>query len=258
MDIRSFNVDQLLVKVFSSRAAMGFEAAAEAAEVLRSAIREKGSARVIVASAPSQDELIAGLVEAPDLDWSKVTVFHMDEYVGVSAAEPASFRGYQEQHLLSHVKPAAFHGIRGEAADPEAECARYASLLAEGPIDLVGMGVGENGHIAFNDPPVADFADPRLVKVVELDEVCRQQQVNDGCFPNLDSVPRQAITLTCPTLMSGGVLICVVPGPRKAEAVAAMLLGEVSTACPASVLRRHPAATLFLDVDSASRIEPRR
>src|SRR5262249_41780962 len=155
--------------------------------------------------------------------------FHMDEYVGVSAAQPASFRHYQRQHLLNLVAPKAFHGIRGEEPDAKAECARYAGLLAEAPIDLVCLGVGENGHIAFNDPAVADFADPKTVKVVELDETCRQQQVNDGCFPNIESVPRQAITLTCPTLMSGRALVCVVPGARKARAVAAMLLGDIST-----------------------------
>jgi glucosamine-6-phosphate deaminase len=172
--------------------------------------------------------------------------------VGLPASNPASFRHYQQQHLLSRVKPAAFIGIRGETPDPEVECARYAALLAEGPIDLVCMGVGENGHIAFNDPPVADFADPKRVKVVELDHACRQQQVNDGCFPDFASVPRQAITLTCPMLTSGHALVCVVPGTRKASAVAAMLKGKISTACPASILRQHPSATLFLDSDSAA------
>lgn len=252
MKTAAFNVDKLCVSVYSTRADMGAAAAAEAADLLRAAIRKQDSARIIVASAPSQNELIAGLVSTRDIDWPKVTVFHMDEYVGVPASDPASFRSYQQLHLLSRVTPGAFHGIRGEASEPEAECERYAALLAEAPIDLVCMGVGENGHIAFNDPPVADFADPQLVKVVELDEICRRQQVNDGCFPDLDSVPRQAITLTCPALMSGHALVCVVPGPRKAEAVAATLLGEISTSCPGTILRHHAAASLFLDAASAS------
>ena len=234
---------------------MGAAAAAAAAQILRAAIQKQGAARIIVASAPSQNELVAGLAAAPDIDWRRVTIFHMDEYVGLPATHPASFRNYQQRHLLAHVTPAVFHGIRGEASDPEAECARYSALLAEAPIDLVCMGIGENGHIAFNDPPVADFADPLKVKIVKLDEICRQQQVNDGCFPNLDSVPQQAITLTCPTLVSGRTLVCVVPGPRKAAAVAATLRGNISTKCPASLLRSHPSATLFVDEAAAATIQ---
>ena len=252
MTSKSFKVDQLQVKVFRDRASMGAAAAAAAANILRAAIQKQGAARIIVASAPSQNELVAGLAAAPEIDWRRVTIFHMDEYVGLPATHPASFRNYQQRLLLSQVTPAVFHGIRGEAPNPEAECARYAALLAEAPIDLVCMGIGENGHIAFNDPPVADFADPLKVKIVKLDEICRQQQVNDGCFPNLDSVPRQAITLTCPTLVSGRTLVCVVPGPRKAAAVAATLRGTISPACPASILRSHPAATLFVDEAAAA------
>lgn len=254
MNHKSFSVDQLKVKVFPDRASMGTAAALEAAEILRTVIQRQGAARIIVASAPSQNELIAGLVAAPEIDWRRVTVFHMDEYVGLPASHPAAFRNYQQQHLLARVTPAVFHGIRGEAAGPEAECARYAALLAEAPIDLVCMGIGENGHIAFNDPPVADFADPLKVKIVKLDEMCRQQQVNDGCFPNLESVPQRAITLTCPTLLSGRTLVCVVPGSRKAAAVAATLRGNISPACPASILRSHPAASLFVDAEAAAAI----
>ena len=254
MKDKTFDVDRLHVRIFPNRTEMGAAAATEAAKTLRAAILKNGAARIIVASAPSQNELIAGLAAAPGIDWSRVTIFHMDEYVGLPATHPAAFRNYQQQHLLNRVTPAKFHGIRGESADPEAECARYSALLAEAPIDLVCMGIGENGHIAFNDPPVADFADPRKVKVVTLDEICRQQQVNDGCFPNFASVPRQAITLTCPVLMSGRALICVVPGPRKAAAVAATLHQPISTSCPGSILRRHSAATLFLDNDSAAKI----
>ncbi len=254
MSCKSFNVDRLQVRIFHDRASMGAAAAAEAAQCLRAAIQRQGAARIIVASAPSQNELIAGLAAAPEIEWRRVTVFHMDEYVGLPATHPAAFRNYQQRQLLARVTPAVFHGIRGEASEPEAEAARYAELLAEAPIDLVCLGIGENGHIAFNDPPVADFADSLKVKVVKLDEVCRQQQVNDGCFPNIDSVPRRAITLTCPALMSGRTLVCVVPGSRKAAAVAATLKGNISTTCPASILRTHPAAMLFVDKDSAATI----
>jgi glucosamine-6-phosphate deaminase len=256
-EVTRIAVAQLHVVVHPDRHALGRAAAEQAAKVLREAIHKKGHARIIVASAPSQDELIAGLAAAPGIDWSRVTVFHMDEYVGLPASHPASFRHYQQRHLLSEVRPAVFHGIRGEASAVAAECVRYAALLAEAPIDLVCMGIGENGHIAFNDPGVADFNDPHAVKVVELDAACRQQQVNDGCFPDFESVPRQAITLTCPTLLSGRVLVCVVPGARKAEAVSNTLRAPVSTACPATVLRQHASATLYLDNASASLLPQR-
>jgi glucosamine-6-phosphate deaminase len=245
-------IDKLHVLVHADRAAMGAAAAEQAASALREALMTKRQARIIVASAPSQNELLAGLTAATGIDWSRVTVFHMDEYVGLPAAHAATFRAYQREHLLCKVTPAAFHGIRGESADPQAECERYAGLLAEAPVDLVCMGIGENGHIAFNDPPVADFNDPKLVKVVELDEACRQQQVNDGCFPDFDSVPKQAITLTCPALMSAACAVCVVPGPRKAQAVRNTLYSEASTQIPATILRSHPGATLYLDAHSFS------
>ncbi len=244
--------DLLKVEIHSNRAAMGAAAAARASTILRRAIEANGRARVILASAPSQDELIAGLTSAPEIDWSKVTIFHMDEYIGLPAEHPASFRNYQRRHVLSRVRPAEFHGLRGESNDPVAEINRYTSLLAEAPIDLVCMGIGENGHIAFNDPPVADFRDPATVKVVVLDELCRQQQVNDGCFPDFDSVPRHALTLTCPALMAGKAVVCVVPGPRKAAAVRSSLQDLVSTECPATILRSHPDAVLYLDDASAS------
>lgn len=247
------NTDNLLdVEVHPDRAAMGAAAACRASNILQETISAQGNARIILASAPSQNELLAGLTSSPDIDWSKVTIFHMDEYIGLPENHLATFRSYQQQHVLSQILPARFHGIRGESPDPMAECQRYARLLAEAPIDLVCMGIGENGHIAFNDPPVADFHDKSLVKVVLLDELCRRQQVNDGCFPSFDFVPRQALTLTCPALMSGREIVCVVPGPRKAGAVRSALHDPISTECPASILRTHPNATLYLDAASAS------
>ena len=231
---------------------MGAAAAERSAAILRQTIADKGSARIVLASAPSQDELLANFTAAENIDWGRVTIFHMDEYFGLNENHAASFRKYQTRHVLSRVQPLAFHGIRGEDLDPNAECQRYSLLLSEAPIDLVCMGIGENGHIAFNDPPVANFHDTLSVKVVDLDDACRRQQVNDGCFPDFDSVPRKAITLTCPMLMSAAHVVCVVPGPRKAQAVAATLGQSIGEACPATILRRHPDATLYLDRESAA------
>lgn len=250
--MKTLAIDHLAIEIHPDRPAMGRAAAAKAASVLREAIARQGTARLIVASAPSQDEVLENLAAAPDLDWSVITIFHMDEYIGLPADHPATFRAYQKNSLLARVVPAAFHGIRGESADIAAECDRYAALLAEAPIDLVCMGIGENGHIAFNDPPVADFHDPLLIKPVTLDPACRLQQVHDGCFPDLDSVPTRALTLTCPSLMAAEAVVCTVPGPRKAAAIHATLTGPVDPACPATILRLHPRAMLYLDTDSAS------
>jgi len=248
-----WQIDQLHIAAFPDRAAMGAAAGLEAAAAIQRALAATGAARVILASAPSQSELLAALLAQP-IDWSRVTLFHMDEYIGLPAAHPASFRHFQQKHVLSRIQPRAFHGILGEAADPAAECARYAALLSEAPIDVVCLGIGENGHLAFNDPPVADFNDPKLVKIIELEDPCRQQQVNDGCFAALADVPRTAITLTIPALCAGRELFCVVPGPRKARAVRDTLRGPIATTCPASILRRHPHAKLYLDRDSAAEV----
>ena len=242
--------DQLETIVHPNRSEMGASAGHAAAKILRDTLLQKGSARIIVASAPSQDETLAQLAQEPRIDWSKVTVFHMDEYVGLSDSHPASFRAYQKEYFLSKVTPKVFHGIQAESADLEQEVARYTALMTESLIDLVCMGIGENGHIAFNDPPVADFNDPQTIKVVELDDACRQQQVNDGCFPDFDSVPTHALSLTCPALMSGKHLIITVPGKLKANAVRETLTGPITTTCPASILRTHPDAELHLDTDS--------
>jgi glucosamine-6-phosphate deaminase len=249
--VPSSRYDNLLVTVADNREALGKLAADDAAGKLNATVSTRGSARVILASAPSQNELLAALV-ASGVDWPRVTIFHMDEYVGLPADHPATFRAYQREHALSRIKPAAFHGIRGEAADSAAECERYTALLREAPIDLVCLGIGENGHLAFNDPPVADFNDPAWVKPVELDHLCRQQQVNDGCFPSLDAVPRTALTLTIPALLSARAIVGAVPGPRKASAVRDTLTGAISTACPASILRKHSNAALYLDRESAA------
>jgi glucosamine-6-phosphate deaminase len=250
----SFVVDQLNVEIHANRQALGRAAGAAAADQLRSVLARQDGARVIFACAPSQDETLEELMSQPGISWDRVTAFHMDEYVGLSAGHPASFRRYLREHVTSRTRFRAVNELGGDARDPGAECARYAALLAAAPIDLVCLGIGENGHLAFNDPPVADFDDPLRVKRVMLDEACRAQQVNDGCFMSLGDVPREALSLTIPALLSGAHLVCSVPGPRKASAVRATLRGPVVTACPASVLRRHAGATLYLDRDSASHL----
>lgn len=251
----SLQVNALSVEVFSERKSQGEAAASHVIHVINQAIEAQGHARVIFACAPSQDDFLSALMERrQEVDWSKVTVFHMDDYVGLSADSPQSFRYYLQEHLLTHITCRAFFPICSEAEDEEAERARYEAALQDEPIDLVCMGIGENGHIAFNDPPVADFNDPQWVKVVELELACRQQQVNDGCFPRIEDVPTHAFTLTIPALMGCRHVSCVVPGKLKANAVAESLNGPVSTACPASILRSHPSAMLWLDQDAASAI----
>jgi glucosamine-6-phosphate deaminase len=248
--VHEFTVDALRVEVYSTRAEMGEAAGARAVRVLEEAVGRQGFGRVVLASADSQREVVTALVKA-EVDWGRVTIFHMDEYVGVGPDDRASFRRWQQEHVLRHVPGSTFHGMRGEAPDLAAECARYGQLLAAAPIDLVCLGIGENGHLAFNDPHVADFEDPTLVKVMEPDAECRQQQVNEGAFGAVAEMPRLGMTLTIPALMSGRELVCTVPGARKARAVREMLRGEISVRCPGSVLRRHAGCVVFLDEAAA-------
>lgn len=252
--IKTYEADGLTAAVFADRDSMGKAAADYACRVLNEILGENGEARIVVGSAPSQDEFYAHLSRA-SVDWSRVEVFHMDEYLGLPGDHEQSFRKYQMDHFVGKVDLKAFHPIQGEAEDPQAECDRLNRLLGEKPIDLVCLGIGENGHLAFNDPPVADFADPVYAKIVELDSICRQQQVNDGCFPNFDSVPVEAITLTLKVFREARVLSGVVPARTKAEAVNATLNGPVSTDCPATLMRNHPNAQLFLDPDAASLLD---
>jgi glucosamine-6-phosphate deaminase len=251
MSVRKFSIDHLHVEVHPTRAELGRAAGAAAAKAIQSVVENHGSARIILASAPSQNELLDTLCVS-SVEWSRVEILHMDEYVGIPENHPATFRTYQREHVLSRIRPAAFYGIEGENENPGAACAKYTNILTDRTIDVVCLGIGENGHIAFNDPPVADFTDAQLVKIVELDPACRQQQVNDGCFASIDAVPRRAITLTIPALTLCRAMFCAVPGPRKAVAVRDTLTGPIETACPASILRTHGNATLYLDVDSAS------
>lgn len=247
--------DSLLVHRLPTRAELGAAAAEHVTAVIRAAYAERGEARVVFACAPSQNEFFDALAWE-QIDWSRVVIFHMDEYIGLKPEHPQAFRQYLRRNLLSRIgKPLGAHLIAAESA-PVREAKRYAALLAEKPLDLVCMGIGENGHIAFNDPPNADFKDPAQVKVVELDATCRQQQVNDGCFRTLTAVPKRALTLTIPALVSARRISCVVPGERKAAAVKSMCLGAIRKTCPASILRRHPGAVLFID-NAAAALLPR-
>ncbi|ADB42172.1 glucosamine-6-phosphate deaminase [Spirosoma linguale] len=241
---KTAQVDSLRVNVYQTRQDMGASAGQAVVDKINALLAEKPTIRMIFAAAPSQNEVLAYLVQSPDVDWSRIDVFHMDEYVGLSENAPQRFGTFLRQHLFDRVNPRTVNLIDSGADNAEQE---YTKRLTEAPIDIVCLGIGENGHIAFNDPPVADFDDPAVIKRVQLDDICRQQQVNDGCFPTFDDVPQEALTLTIPTLMAGSALFCVVPGPTKREAVHQMLAGPITTACPASVLRTHPNCTLYVD-----------
>lgn len=252
--VAEFDVERLKVLVFDDRAAMGRAAADDVARAIAVRQASAGRANVVFAAAPSQNEVLAGLVAGNSVDWSRVHAFHMDEYMGIDADHPASFRRYLNEHLFGLVGLAGdrLHLIPGERSErPLRTCLDYEDLLRANPIDVVCAGIGENGHLAFNDPPVADFLDPVLVKVVRLDTPCREQQVHDGCFRSIDEVPTHAYTLTVPALLSAPVLAVVVPGPRKAEAVLNTLKGPYNETCPASALRKHAGARLYLDRESA-------
>src|SRR5262245_23708293 len=247
----NFRADQLNVYVYESRPKMGQAAASVIAAEIRRAIQERGRAVVILASAPSQNEFLATLAEAPDIDWSRITAFHLDEYLGMDDQAPQSFRRFLLDRLVDKVPLGAFHGLRGDAADGTQETKRYAQLLQENPPDFAVLGIGENGHLAFIDPPFCDFNDPQTVKVVQLDEVCRNQQVNDGAFATIEDVPHDALSLTIPTLMARPKLFAIAPGPAKRQAIKSTVEGPVSTQCPASILRTHADAHLFIDRVSA-------
>lgn len=244
-------VEKLFVHIFDTREEMGKVAAEDAARRINAIIAKNGVANVVFAAAPSQNDLIENLLKA-DIDWSKVRAFHQDEYVGISAEEPAGFGNFLDRAIFKKVHFKELHYLLCEADEAEEKCEAYAQMLRQYPIDLIFLGIGENGHLAFNDPAVADFNDPQMVKIVELDDICRQQQVNDGCFATLDDVPKQAMTMTMSLIMNIPEAICVVPTIRKANAVYRALCGEVTTACPSSILRNHPNAALYLDKDSAS------
>ena len=231
---------------------MARDAAVDAAEALRAAIAARGEANVMLATGNSQLAFLVELVEMPDIAWDRVRAFHMDEYVGLAPTHSASFQRYMRERVAARLPVMEFNYLNGNTADPDAEATRYESLLRAHPLDLCCAGIGENGHLAFNDPPVADFDDPRDVKIVELEPESRKQQVGEGHFATIDDVPTHAITVTIPALLRARRLLVIVPEARKANAVRAALYGPVATACPASILRRQAHATLYLDPESSA------
>lgn len=245
--------DKLAVKIYADRKPLGRSAAENISKLIIKQLDSQSEVRIIFAAAPSQNEFLYELIKIKGIEWQKVIAFHMDEYIGLSKNSDQLFSKYLNDRIFSKVPFNSVHLIE-PFDDPEKECRRYQSLLKDNPVDIVCMGIGENGHIAFNDPPVADFNDPHLVKIVQLDDACRQQQVNDGCFPSIDDVPQRAITLTVPALMSGKYLSIVVPGINKADAIERTLNNKISTECPASIVREHRNAILYLDKDSAYKI----
>ncbi|MBE6611367.1 MAG: glucosamine-6-phosphate deaminase [Ruminococcaceae bacterium] len=253
--MKEYSVDSLRVKIMPTRDEMGKVAADDIHDCILALLEKKPEINMIFAAAPSQNDVLASLIACTDIDWSRINAYHMDEYIGLSGEFLAqSFGKFLNDAIFGKVPFKSVNYIDCKAADPEAECARYAALLAANPTDIVVMGIGENGHIAFNDPWVAEFDDAKAMKVVTLDEVCRQQQVNDGCFPSIDCVPKQAITLTCPTLANAPYQFCIVPAKTKANAVKRTLTGEVNEDCPATILRTRPAAVLYLDGDSSAQL----
>lgn len=244
--MRSFKVDRLDVRVFGSRAVLGQAAAEAVAAAIGEVLARKAAVNVMFAAAPSQNEFLSALVGMP-VDWARVNGWHMDEYIGLDEHAPQRFGHFLRDRLFSRVSFREVFYMQ--------DCAEYAALLAVHPMDIVVMGIGENTHLAFNDPHVALFDDPEAVKVVELDEDCRAQQVHDGCFRSLEEVPRRAMTVTLPVLMRPEYVFVVVPGRNKAVAVEHTLCDEISERYPSTILRKHPCALLFLDKDSAERIE---
>ncbi len=246
--------DKLPVAVYTDTEAMGRAAAVHARDIIAEAIRERGAANVILATGNSQLAFLQALRVIDGIDWPNVRVFHMDEYIGIDPSHPASFPGFLLRNILGEVDVGHFHPVSGDPTDPEATCREYDALLRQYPADMVAMGFGENGHIAFNDPPYALFDDPHWVKIIELAEASRRQQVGEGHFASLDDVPTHAITLTIPALLAPANILCIVPEARKSAAVKACLTEPVDESRPGSILRTVDHARLYLDPDSASEL----
>lgn len=253
--MKSFNRDNLSVKIFDTRSLMGEYAAAEVSKKINELLKEKKEINMIFAAAPSQNEFLASLAADRSIDFSRINAFHMDEYIGLEKNAPQGFGNFLKDHIFGLAPFKSVNYINGQAADYEAECKRYGDLLSKTEIDIVCLGIGENGHIAFNDPHVADFNDKSYVKVVDLDMKCRQQQVNDGCFSQLFEVPKNAFTLTIPAMTSAKYMFCMVPAKTKAQAVHDTIFAPIGEECPATILRTKKEAKLYIDRDSASLLE---
>lgn len=242
---------ELTVKIFASRSLMGMHAANEIKEKIVELLKVKPEINIIFAAAPSQNEVLECLSKNKDIEWSRINAYHMDEYIGLNKNAPQGFGNFLKARIFGLVPFKSVNYIDVSATDPENEVARYSELLEKNPPDIVVMGIGENGHIAFNDPYVADFHDTKKVKIVKLDDVCRQQQVNDGCFKSLSDVPTHAVTLTIPTLVSAEWIFCIVPACTKSKAVYDTVNGNIDELCPASILRTRRNSRLYLDNDSS-------
>ena len=245
----------MLLKVFKDKLSLGRAAAEQAASAIRRAITERGHARIIAATAASQLEFLNALTAAKGIDWRKVEAFHLDEYIGLPITHPGSFRKMLMEQLVGKTGIARYHLLDGDAADPAAIVREVGKQLASAPIDIAFLGIGENGHIAFNDPP-ADFKTEEPYIIVNLDEACRQQQVGEAWFADISQVPKQAISMSARQILKAREILAVVPDRRKAQAVKACFEGEISPMAPASILRRHPNATIYLDLNSAALLSP--
>jgi glucosamine-6-phosphate deaminase len=245
----------MLLKVFNDRVALGNAAAAQAAAAIRRAIAERGRARIIAATAASQLEFLDALTKAPGIEWSRVEAFHLDEYIGLPVTHPGSFRKMLLEQLVQKTRITNYHLLDGDAADPLEVVGRVGTQLASMPVDIAFLGIGENGHVAFNDPP-ADFETEEPYIIVNLDEACRQQQVGEAWFAEISQVPKQAISMSARQILKAKEILAVVPDTRKAQAVKACFEGAISPTAPASILRTHPNATVYLDKNSASLLSP--
>lgn len=243
------------IHILETKDAMGVAAATLVVERIRVVLADQGHARIILATGMSQFEMLSHLVRATSVDWSKVTVFHLDEYLGLPSTHPSSFRRYLKERFVAHITGlGTFHYVDGDATDPLAECRRLGDLIQRAPIDVACIGIGENGHIAFNDPP-ADFETEEPYLVVNLDDACRRQQLSEGWFPTLDAVPRRAISMSIRQILRSRRIVCTVPDTRKARAIRDAVQGPLTHLCPASILRQHPDCVLFLDQLSAALLE---
>ena len=253
--MKKFTKDNLTTEIYPTRELMGNAAAGDIKNKISELLKVKPEINIIFAAAPSQNDVLYTLSQDKSIEWNRINAFHMDEYIGLDKNAPQRFGNFLKEHIFELVPFKSVNYIDVSTSDPAKECAHYAELLINNPTDIVILGIGENGHIAFNDPPVADFNDKQLVKPVKLDEICRNQQVNDGCFENINLVPTHAITLTIPALIKADYMFCIVPAKTKANAVKETLYGSIDEHCPASILRNHKNAKLYLDEDSASLID---
>jgi glucosamine-6-phosphate deaminase len=250
--VATHSIDSLTIRAYENRKLMGTDAAKLVHQRINELLNQQDYVNIIFAAAPSQNEFLSALTQNTSIEWKRVNAFHMDEYTGLPENDPRTFAAFLKEKIFNCLPFCQVNYINGNANNIENECKRYAELLIKYPPDIVCMGIGENGHIAFNDPHVADFNDPVKVKMVSLDTECRQQQVNDGCFNVIDQVPTDALTLTIPALLAGRYIYCIVPGEKKAKAVYNTLFGDLIEKYPSTILRRHPDAVLFLDRGSSS------